>query len=190
MSSPKLTFTPDQVRRAVVHLVQQYTDPESELNKLQRGGRTGKARKEWEAQWVRRLVFPYPQTAYDINCGHCESFAHDLAELCPGGEVLWLDVLYINDPRLVPPHVKAPARLRAWIDSQDLPSHAVYRLDGRYYDAMNPSGVSDWLQLDAMRYVHKGLVTRLEWLIGRNAAGKVSAEKADTAPPSTTNTSQ
>jgi len=76
----------------------------------------------------------YGQTPYDINCGNCEEFAHDVIGILNGGKPC-----------------EETEELSAWwndeLDPQDEPCHKFIRYRGRYYDSQSPEGVDDWRDL-------------------------------------------
>lgn len=60
----------------------------------------------------------YDPTVWDINDGHCYSWANRAAELIPGSFAQWID-----------------------------PQHCVLVYEGRFYDADCPQGVNRWRKL-------------------------------------------
>lgn len=70
-------------------------------------------------------------TAWDINCGWCEDWAMK-AESKYGGELLWLEQID---------------------ESYSDFSHAVLRLNGRFYDSQHPNGVASPSDLDLVKGV-------------------------------------
>jgi len=159
-------------------LARAFINPESGYHSARRS-HYGKSREEWDRAYQRSDAYPYPKTVWDINCGHCEEFAEALKEAFPGGEVLDLAELYINDTRYLPAGFDTwddEAKVD-WIAREDLPAHAVYFYHGKYYDAQNPDGVSDWARLDLMRY-GGGLVTRNEYLLGKRLEALINGASA------------
>lgn len=66
-------------------------------------------------------------TAWDINCGYCETWAETAADSF-GGKAIWLDTLNEN-----------------FGDKGLDVCHCVLVLNGRYYDSQHPNGVdSPW----------------------------------------------
>ena len=130
-------------------------------------------------QYQKSNTFPYPRTVWDINNGHCENFAEALRAAFPGGDVVDLGDLYINDKRFLPRDFDAwDAEAKTeWIYAQDLPAHVVYHYQGKYYDAQNPDGVADWARLDVMRYGN-GQVTRSEYLRGKRLEALINGSPA------------
>jgi hypothetical protein len=160
--------TPDETITSYARrLASEFIDPDSGHHVACRN-HYGKSREEWDRQYQKSNAYPYPKTVWDINNGHCENFAEALEAAFPGGEVLDLGDLYINDTRYLPPGFDTwdDKAKTDWIYSEDLPSHMVYRYQGKYYDAQNPEGVTDWARLDVMRY-GAGQVTRSEYLRGK-----------------------
>ena len=60
----------------------------------------------------------YDPLVFDINDGHCDSWAHRAAELLPGAFAAWID-----------------------------PQHCVLVYDGKFYDADCPQGTEHWNML-------------------------------------------
>lgn len=91
------------------------------------------AREGWYGPGPARDARHDMPLPWDINNGLCEEWAEAAVELV-GGDAEWLDSL---DPNC------------------DF-AHAVLVLDGRYYDAQTPRGVTDWHELPLVRGVGRG----------------------------------
>lgn len=76
-------------------------------------------------------------TAWDINCGYCDTWAETVAESF-GGEAVWLDTLNekFGDKGL------------------DV-RHCVIVLNGRYYDSQHPNGVDSHWDMDIVNKVSR-----------------------------------
>lgn len=72
----------------------------------------------------------YDQSTYTINCGNCESFAHDVISLFGKGEVFWHDEMLDCSEKEV----------AYW-------SHCFVWFDNRAYDSQCPEGVDQWREL-------------------------------------------
>lgn len=82
---------------------------------------------------VRLYTWVFGTTAYSINSGLCEEFAHDVAAIIPGAEALWGDE--VADP--------------AVDDLDTYAYHCIVRYDGRFYDSEHPQGVADFRDMTA-----------------------------------------
>jgi len=146
-------------------LAQQFINPDStywsDLRK-----KYGKTKEGWAKQYrysERCHAFPYPKTLWDINCGHCETFCDLLTQKFPGGEEIWLDDLFLNDPSTQPKGFSKWSKEKQdkWVQEVETPSHCVYLYQGKFHDAQNPEGVETWTDLEVMRNRNK---TRDQWL--------------------------
>jgi hypothetical protein len=82
----------------------------------------------------------YGQDDYEINCGNCEDFAHDVIDLM-GGEVIDREGDGSN------------ALVAVWNDEMDPEhdgSHCFIRYRNRFYDSQIPEGTDDWRNLPAL----------------------------------------
>ena len=75
----------------------------------------------------------YGQEAYDINCGNCENFAHDVIRLLGGWtddlKAVWQDDMKDCTSREVDE------------------SHCFIMFNGRFYDSQCSEGVDQWREL-------------------------------------------
>ena len=76
----------------------------------------------------------YSQTAQEINCGNCESFAHDVVGILGSGEVFWHEELLDCSKR----------EAAYW-------SHCFILYNGKAYDSETPKGVNRWRDLPCFR---------------------------------------
>lgn len=106
------------------------------------------------------------ESLYAINCGECESFAHDVIEALGGAsdgfEAWWGDQLSVDgqgggwDVPLVRELFPAslPTHGLSWDDVGDaVPAHCWIVLGGRHYDAECPDGVDNLFELPLVRRV-------------------------------------
>lgn len=93
---------------------------------------------------IREEIIRFEQrgyrSVYEINNGGCEDFAVSLEQKIPGSEMLCThnfsdeNGIFIRDNKRI-----------------DLPNHCWLRHEGKHYDAENPEGVTDFLDLDIFK---------------------------------------
>jgi hypothetical protein len=86
--------------------------------------------------FAESVTDPETVTAWHVNLGWCDEWADEAVERLGGGEVIWLHEIYE----------------KLGLDNiDDAPSHAVLLWNGKYYDSMNISGVTDPNELDFVK---------------------------------------
>lgn len=74
----------------------------------------------------------YEIDAYEINCGMCEDFAHDIAKLFPGAIAEWGDGFTNNQD-----------------DANQYAYHCIVFYKNKFYDSQHPEGVEDFREISA-----------------------------------------
>lgn len=71
-------------------------------------------------------------SAYDINRGSCEEYAHFIEQIVPGSEAWWGDELCDEDD-----------------DAEVYAYHCIVEYRGKFYDSEHPYGVADFRDISA-----------------------------------------
>ena len=82
----------------------------------------------------------YQQDAYEINCGNCEEFAHDVISVFTGGNG-WINE---TDDLCATWHDEQPDCSE---DEKYCWSHKFICYKDKYYDSQSPEGVENWREL-------------------------------------------
>jgi len=82
------------------------------------------------ADIIKSLVLEFGMHPYDINCGECENFAYQIADVVDGAEPIW----GAEQPQL-------------FTQEYDPGSHCYIRYNGFFYDSEEPHGVDTPMKL-------------------------------------------
>lgn len=100
--------------------------------------------RSFMATTLAQITIKFEATPWDINCGQCEEWAEAAAKELGFGSVQWLPEFPFRTAR------KNKRGIR----------HCVLMIGGRYYDAQNIFGVTDWRSLDVVRRVPRSRYLR------------------------------
>lgn len=133
----------------------------------EKAGAMNLKRPEWNGENITEVInyirsefkkgyYNYPLSSFcEINQGPCEDFADAVQEWIPSSEVVSTSYAMEFYPRAMKKGMKIidadEEEIRYMGKKFNLPPHYWVFYKGRHYDAENPLGVSNWLDLPLFR---------------------------------------